>query len=164
MVKKLLSVLLIVCFVVSSFTACGNKAGKAASGQLIIGNTTEIAGDFVPYFQNGAADYDIGRLTTGYPTVDMTSGGEYVINKTVVKDYETKSNDDGSKTYTFTIKKGLKWNDESEITAADFVTSAMLWSSRLLVTWAQITALLLNTSRAGLILHRETAMFSPELT
>lgn len=130
--KKILSVLLIVCLVMTSFTACGSKK-KDASGQLIIGSTTEIAGDYVPYFQNGAADYDIYNLTggnSGYPTVDMTSDGQFVINKTVVKEDKVTTNDDGSKTYTFTIKKGLKWNDGSEITAADYVATAMLWSSK----------------------------------
>lgn len=130
--KKLLSVLLIVCLVMTTFTACGGKK-KDASGQLIIGSTTDISGDFVPYFQNNAADYDIFNLcdgTDGYPTVDMTSGGEYVINKTVVKEESSKTNDDGSKTFTYTINKGLKWNDESEITALDYVATAMLWSSK----------------------------------
>lgn len=130
MVKKFLSVLLIVCMITAMFTACGSNASKDASGQLIIGSSTEIGGDFVPYFQNGAADYDIYRMTEAYGTVDTSSDGKYVINDTVVKDYKSEVNDDGSKTYTYTIKKGLVWNDESEITAADFVATAMLWSSK----------------------------------
>lgn len=130
MVKKFLSVLLIACMITASFSACGKSAGKDPSGQLIIGSTTEISGDFVPYFQNGAADYDIYRMIEGYGTVDLTPDGEYVIDDTVVKDYKTEVNDDGSKTYTYTINKGLVWNDGSEITAKDYVANALLWSSK----------------------------------
>jgi len=129
MVKKLVSVLLIACMVTTAFAACGKKAGKDPSGQIIIGSTTEIGGDFVPYFQNGAADYDIYRMIEGYSTVELTSAGEFVVNKTAVKEYKTEVNADGSKTYTYTINKGLVYNDGSEIKAIDYVTTAMLWSS-----------------------------------
>ena len=130
MVKKLISVLLIACMITTAFAACGKKAGKGPSGQLIIGSTTEIGGDFVPFFQNGAADYDIYQLIEGYATVELTSGAEFVVNKTAVKDYKTEVNSDGSKTYTYTINKGLVWNDGSEIKAIDYVTTLMLWSSK----------------------------------
>ena len=36
------------------------------TGQLTIGNTTELSGDWVPYFQNNAADYDIYNFTSRY--------------------------------------------------------------------------------------------------
>ena len=129
MVKKFLSVLLVVCMVTAMFTACGKKA-KDPTGQIIIGDTTDLSGDFVPYFQNGAADNNVYKMISGYGTVDMTSGGEYVINDTAVKSYEAKMNDDGSKTYTYTINKGLVWNDNTEIKAVDYVTTLMLWSSK----------------------------------
>jgi len=130
MVKKLVSVLLIACMVTTAFAACGKKAGKDPSGQLIIGSTTEIGGDFVPFFQNGAADYDIYRMIEGNETVELTNAGEFVVNKTAVKEYKTEVNADGSKTYIYTINKGLVFNDGSEIKAVDYVTTAMLWSSK----------------------------------
>lgn len=154
--KKLVSVLVIACMVTAMFSACGKKAtnsgqnnsptgqgntsesntgtteGKEPSGQIIIGSTTELGGDWVPYFQNGAADYDVYQMIEGYGTVDLTSGGEYVIDNTVVKDYTTTINDDGSKTYTYTINEGLVWNDGTEIKAIDYVTSVMLWSSKVI--------------------------------
>jgi len=99
-------------------------------GELTIGNTTELSGDWVPYFQNNAADYDVYNFITGYSLVEATHEGEFVVNKTVVaKDPEVTVNEDGSKTYTWTIKDGLTYSDGTPITAKDYVTTVMLWSS-----------------------------------
>ncbi len=159
MVKKLLSVLLIACMMVS-IVACGKKEDtgitttpttvptddggttepevtpteeatkREAAGELIIGSTTELSGDWIPYFQNGAADYDIYQFINGYGTVDMTSAGEYVVNTTVVKDYTTTENEDKSKTYTWTLNEDLVYNDGTPIKAVDYVATALLWSSK----------------------------------
>lgn len=100
-------------------------------GEIIIGNTTELSGDWgSPYFQNNAADYDIVNFIRGYATVDMTFEGEYLINETVVESYNTTDNEDGSKTYEFTIVEGLTYDDGTPITAEDFVVSPALWSSK----------------------------------
>lgn len=101
-------------------------------GQIIIGNTTELSGDWSPYWQNNAADYDVWNWINGYGTVDMTFGGEYVVNTTVVEDYEVTENEDGSKTYTWTIKDGLTYMDGTPITAKDYVASVMFWSSKVI--------------------------------
>lgn len=99
-------------------------------GQIIIGDTTELSGDWLPYIQNNAADYNIWKFISGQGTVDMTFAGEYVINESVVKNYEVITNDDGSKTYKWTIKDGLKFDDGTPITAKDYVASPVLWSSK----------------------------------
>lgn len=99
------------------------------TGELTIGNTTELAGDWIPYWQNGAADYDVYNMITSYGTVELTFDGEYVINETVVEKHETTDNADGSKTHTWTIKDGLTYADGTPITAKDFVATIMLWSS-----------------------------------
>ncbi len=101
-------------------------------GQLIIGNTTEMSGEWLPYFQNIASDYDIWNFISGYGTVDMTFDGEYVVNETVVKSYEVTENEDGSKTYTWTIVDDLTYDDGTPITAKDYVASGLLWSSKLI--------------------------------
>ena len=98
-------------------------------GQITIGNTTELSGDWVPHWTNNAADYDVYNFMAGYSTVDMTFGGEYLVNDTVVKDYKVVENEDGSKTYEWTINDGLMYGDGSPITAADYVAAVMLWSS-----------------------------------
>ena len=102
------------------------------SGQLIIGTTTEMSGDFSGVWQNNASDADVRRLIQGYGTVDQTDEGEYVIDDSIVEKYETKDNEDGSKTYTFTIKQGLKFADGKEITAKNYVGNILFWSSKLI--------------------------------
>ena len=102
------------------------------SGQLIIGTTTEMSGDFSGVWQNNASDADVRRLVQGYGTVDQTDEGEYVIDDSIVEKYDTKENDDKSKTYTFTIKQGLKFADGKEITAKNYVAGTLLWASKLI--------------------------------
>lgn len=99
-------------------------------GQLTVGNTTELSGDWIPYWQNNAADFDVYNMITGYGTVESTFGGEYVINNTVVKNHEVTENEDGSKTHTWTINDGLTYADGTPITAKDYVTTVLLWSSK----------------------------------
>lgn len=112
-------------------TATPTETSSEPSGQIVIGDTTEISGEFIPFFQNNAADNVIYTLTNAYATVDVTSTGEFTVNNTVVTDKKVTDNSDGSKTYTWTIKKDLVWNDGSPITAKDYVASALLWSSKL---------------------------------
>lgn len=100
----------------------------APSGEITIGSTTELTGDWAPIWTNNAADYDVYNFISGYGTVDMTFEGEYLVNETVVKDYKVDENADGSKTYTWTINDGLTYADGSPITAYDYVASVMLWS------------------------------------
>lgn len=99
------------------------------TGQVTIGNTTELSGDWIPYWQNNAADFDIYNMITGYGTVEITFDGEYVINENVVDKHEVSENEDGSKTHTWTIKDGLTYADGTPITAYDYVSTIMLWSS-----------------------------------
>lgn len=152
MKKKSLVILLALVMVLSVFlSACAPKEEPVATpepapvdtpatpaepakptsptGELTIGNTTELSGDWVPYFQNNAADYDVYNFITHYNTVDLTFDGEYVVNETVVEKYEVTENADGSKTYTWTIKDGLTYDDGTPITAKDYVATLMLWSS-----------------------------------
>ena len=113
-------------------TTEGPMVPTTPMGQIIIGSTTEMSGDWLPYFQNNAADYDIWKFTNGQGTVDMTFAGEYVVNETTVKSYEVTDNADGSKTYTWVINDGLVFDDGTPITAKEFVASALLWSSPVL--------------------------------
>ena len=52
------------------------------------------------------------------------------MNTTAVEEPVITENEDGSKTYEFTLKEGLTYNDGTPITAKDYVASALLWSSK----------------------------------
>jgi len=151
--KRKLALLLALVLLLSVFTAaCGKKEPAVVEddgpevvddepaddtpekpsepmGELIIGNTTELSGDWPPYWQNNASDKAVWDFISGLGTVDMTFEGEYLVNETVVEDLETIENEDGTKTYVWTIKDGLVYNDGTPITAKDYVASVMLWSS-----------------------------------
>ncbi|HHT97793.1 MAG TPA: ABC transporter substrate-binding protein [Clostridiales bacterium] len=130
--KRSLLSLALLSVILLSLTGCGKK--RKVQGELILGDTTELSGDWVPYFQNNAADYNIYKLIMGHGTVDMTSGGEYVFDKTVLQKHEAVLNEDGTKTYTFTINKGLTYNDEAKtkITAKDYVAEVLFWNSKVI--------------------------------
>lgn len=97
-----------------------STAPEEPTGEITIGNSTELTGDWVPYWTNNAADYDVYNFIQGMSTVAMTPEGEYLMNETVLEDHQVEENEDGSKTYTFTIKDGLMYADGTEITATDY--------------------------------------------
>lgn len=100
------------------------------TGQIIIGTGTEPTGDWIYYFQNNAADYDVLNFLSGYSTVALTFAGEYVVDETIVESYDVTANDDGTKTYTWNIKPGKKYSNGEEITAKDYVGGILLWNSK----------------------------------
>ena len=155
MKKRLFSILLVVAMTIA-LVACGNdddtgvvdedqteateaeegaedetedSAGEEVLNQIIVGNTTELTGDWIPYWQNNAADFDVYNLITGLSIVAVTFDGEYIVDETVVADYEIGDNADGTRTYTWTINDGLVYNDGTPITAVDYVTTMAFWSS-----------------------------------
>lgn len=117
-----------------------NKGGEEAQrptepkGQLIIGDGTEMSGDFSGVWQNNAVDANIRRLVQGSGTSAYNENGEVILNETVVEKYETKDNPDKTKTFRFTIKDGLKYNDGDAITAKDYVSDFLFWGSAVVGT------------------------------
>ena len=155
MKKKLMSVLLVGCMVLS-LAACGNKNNNTAddstatpttgaenttapteaapvttepSGQLIIGDTTQSNGDVEPYWTNNASDYNVYKMTTGYETIAINQQAKYIVNETAVKELAQQDNEDGSKTFTFTLQEDLVWSNGDPITAKDYVFGILFWSS-----------------------------------
>lgn len=103
------------------------------SGDIIIGNTTELSGKFRYATFGGnnpnAADLDIQEMTVGLETVATTKEGGFEWNDTVVKSHEAVDNADGSKTFTIEINEGLKFSDGSPVTAKNYVVFTMVFSS-----------------------------------
>ncbi|WP_459129594.1 ABC transporter substrate-binding protein [Guggenheimella bovis] len=103
--------------------------------EVIVGTNTEPSGDFAtPWWQNNATDVSVNSQLYWYGTLDTNKAGEFVWNKTVLaKDPEVTANEDGSKTYTFTINDGLQYSDGTPITAKDYVAQMVLFSSKQMV-------------------------------
>ncbi len=113
-------------------TAPAEEAEKPTEpqGQLIIGSITDLEGEFYDTaFNNTATNYKTYNLIHAYDTVVYTKEGKFEVDPTVVKNLEQVENEDGSKTYTFTINDGLVWTDNTPITAKDYVFTILLESS-----------------------------------
>lgn len=148
MSKKLIALLLLAALVVGcALTGCKNDGDGQTSTtapeavvreiqkgtRVILGNTTELSGDFRwPGFGGssaGAADQDITQLTAGYATMESDQEGAYQWSKIVVKDHSETMNEDGTLTITITINDNLKFSDGSAITAKNYIAGILSFSS-----------------------------------
>ena len=127
--KKLLSLLVAVAmlFTMSAVAFAEDAAAPVAEkGVVVYGNSTELSGDWGrALWTNNAADLLVRELMDDYGTVVSNQGGEYIVNPTIVKDFETTENADGTKTYTVTINEGLVYNNGEAITAKDYVVATL---------------------------------------
>ena len=128
---RILSLLLALALAAVTFSACGDKDKKdevveddTPKGQVIIGTSTEANGDWAysAFTSNpNATDNDVMYLTDDVNTVATNMAGDYVLNNTVVEKYERTEDADGNATYTFEIKKGMKFNNGTDIKAENFL-------------------------------------------
>lgn len=149
MKKKLLSFFLVGMLTTSMVAGCGKteeensaseqkteEAGNAdetevtySNKQIIIGDNNETSGDIQPHWTNSASDYSVYKLCYGQDTVVVDKEGKWVYNEAAMENVEETENEDGSKTWTYTIKDGLKWSNGDAITAKDYVFYYLFWSS-----------------------------------
>ena len=100
---------------------------------LVIGSA-EMNGDFFTGWTESAYDVVVRRLlgvqgNQGVSTIVQDENGQWLNNPTVLEeDPEIVENEDGSRTVTYKIKKGLKWSDGEEITSDDFLFGSLLFS------------------------------------
>ena len=110
-----------------------SDVAPTAPNRAILGNTTELSGDFrYPGWGGssaGAADQDISRLTVGYSTMETNQGGAYVWSQTAVKEHTETENEDGTATYTVTLNEGLTFSDGTPITAANYLVRVVAFST-----------------------------------
>lgn len=132
--KKVLS-LVVIAILALSMAACSTTS--APEGTLVVG-TPKLNGDFVAGFGNSSYDLAVRRLIgEGLETYAITPAGEFVLNETIVKDLATSVDDEGNKTYTFELQKGLKWSDGTAVTAKDYLFGILFGASP---EWAEAGA------------------------
>ena len=107
--------------------------GTSSNKQVILGESSETSGDITPFWVNGASDYDAYKLVTGMAPIENDRTGKWIENPTVLEKLEVTDNDDGSRTYTVTIKDGLKFSDGSDINADDYLLTYMLRCDEMIV-------------------------------
>ncbi len=130
--KRILVLFLAVLMVAACFVSCGPAEVKNEN-KVIVGNTTELGGDFRwPGFGGssaGAADMDINELTAGYATMETNQGGAYVWNETVVKSHSEVEDENGNLVVTIEINPGLKFSDGTEVKAVNYLAYVLAFSS-----------------------------------
>jgi len=120
--KKIISKILIISMVVGmvlTFKFCANDKVDA----LVI-MTEQLDGLFNPFFSTSAPDgtivsmTQIGMLSSKYVNgeVQVAYGDNEAV---VVKDYDIVENEDGTTTYTFVLKNGIKFSDGAPLTMED---------------------------------------------
>lgn len=158
MKKKLISTLLAGFMVISMVAGCGDTSTEKdntvdnantevveesteevaevtySNKQIVIGDITEPSGEISPYWTNAGSDYSAYKMVTGLETVSVDRDGKWLYDETVVKDVLETENEDGSKTWTFTINEGLMYSDGTPITAKDYVFNILFWYSNEVVT------------------------------
>jgi len=108
-------------------------SSEKEDGSFIMGSSTDLSGKFrVSNFGSsspGSSDNDVSYLVNGLETVVTTKEGGYVVNETVVKDFQQIENEDGTCTYQITIYDDLVYSDGSPITAKDYLYYPMAFST-----------------------------------
>jgi len=100
---------------------------------FILGNTTDLSGKF-RYSSFGssspaASDNDVANMVSGLETVVNTKEGGYVVNPTVVEDFQQIENEDGTCTFQIKIYDDLQFSDGSPITAKNYLYFPMAFST-----------------------------------
>ena len=120
-----------------SSTSSDAEAGQTGekptepTGQMVIGSITQLENEFYDTsYSSAETNYNLyDLLHGGAEAVVYTKEGEFQYNDTVVASHEETENEDGTKTFTVTIKDGLVWSDGTPITAKDYVFAVLLESS-----------------------------------
>ena len=122
--KKVLSLILCIVMCVGIFAGCGNKNGTAGKADAFVIMTEQLDGLFNPFFYTAANDGTIVAMTQigmlGSKYVNSKNEVAYGDNEPVVtKDYSITENADGTVTYTFVLKNGIKFSDGQPLTMED---------------------------------------------
>lgn len=116
--KKFIALILSV-IMVFMLTACGNNADKNYLAVCLASEPLSIDPAL-----NSSADGStmLAHLFSGIAKWDKDENGNLVIVADAVKELtDGVENGDGTVTYTYTLKDGLKWSDGKSVTASDFV-------------------------------------------
>lgn len=97
-----------------------------SSNQIVIGDMEWSTGDITPYWTSNSVDSRVYRMISGYATTVQNSSGSWQYNDTVVTQVQKEEQKNGAKTWTFTIRNGLKWSNGETITAEDYVFAILL--------------------------------------
>ena len=122
--KKILALVLAVVMCLSLFAACGEKKDENKNEALTsLAVCLASEPDTLDPALNSAVDGAtmVSHLFSGLAKWTQDKDGKLVIVADSAKELvEGVVNEDGTVTYTYTLRDGLKWSDGKAVTAADF--------------------------------------------
>ena len=102
-----------------------------AGTKATVGSMTRMSGEFfTDMWGNNTSDVDVRALIHGLSTVSWTLDRQYGVDPMVVRQATASRDDDGNKTYVFTLNDNLRYSDGSAITAADYIFSVLFQSAK----------------------------------
>lgn len=117
--KKILAIVLCLA-IVFSFAACGGNKAKADEISVCLSSEPQTLDPALNSAVDGATL--ITHLFQGLAKWAQDKDGKLVIVADAVEELtEGVVNEDGTVTYTYTLRDGLKWSDGKAVTAADYV-------------------------------------------
>ncbi len=121
--KKILSVLLAVLMLAMCFASCTKPEDKDTSTlDVCLASEPDTLDPALNSAVDGATM--IVHLFSGLATWTQNADGTFVISADCAAELpKGTKNDDGTVTYTYTLKDGLKWSNGDALTAEDFVFS-----------------------------------------
>ncbi|MEE0809045.1 MAG: peptide ABC transporter substrate-binding protein [Acutalibacteraceae bacterium] len=118
--KKLMSVLLAVVMLLGCMACLSACGGKTTGMTLNVGAYPDTIDPALNSAVDGAT-YIIHAFA-GLVSYEQDENGKLVLVAQCAKELpKGEKNEDGSTSYTFELRDGLKWSDGSDLTAADFV-------------------------------------------
>lgn len=101
-----------------------------AERPLVVASLTQMSGTFTTnMWGNNTADVDMRLLLHGYPTIYENLNQQYERNNVALSNLVIRDEPDGGKTYYFTVRPGLSYNDGTSITAKDYVFTILMSAS-----------------------------------
>ena len=108
MIKRILMCVLAVMVFMTGTFAMAEEPAAAERKEVVIGNTTQMAGYFfTDQWSANTADIDVRALLHGYSTVAIGDSGIYQMDETAVAHVEMTDDEAGNRTYEFSINPDL---------------------------------------------------------
>ncbi len=124
-----------------------SRAEAAGEGELTVGHTTSLTGDFLfGSFGNGAADVEVRAMIHGCNLVAQDQyQSMFMLDESVVRKTMISMDEQGNKTYYIVLEDDMRFSDGTPITAWDYAFSFLL---RMSPQFAQIGG---RTDQSGYI-------------
>ncbi|MBR3909470.1 MAG: peptide ABC transporter substrate-binding protein [Clostridia bacterium] len=117
--KKILAIALVLVMCLS-LVACGKDTASSTELSVCLASEPDTLDPALNSAVDGATI--VSHLFSGLAKWAQDKDGKLVIVADAVKELVAGvANDDGTVTYTYTLRDGLKWSDGKDVTAGDFV-------------------------------------------